>query len=219
MGNAWTTIGGHRRYDVDHIAFLDLVDALIRPAGPDLPPQLIGHDSRASQSGNAFLDEGFDQIGNLVDNQSPTGFPFFCSRVAAFQTRREYLLSLSPRHGERDATVGADGEFAQARTRTSHPIEDDENLPAFRGDLDAHPGWFASQYTQSFAPIGSASMAVLLSLTRGMIPSRMIPGDMIGSTEEATTGIKSYHNPHKPHQTINNINLRERPSKHRLHST
>jgi hypothetical protein len=64
------------------------------------------------------------------------------------------------------APVWPDGVFPQLRSGTTRAVENDEDLAALRRDLDAEAG--IARVTTSELKVGSASIALLVNLIRGM---------------------------------------------------
>jgi hypothetical protein len=88
---------------------------------------------------------------------------------------------------ERDAPVGPDTIFPQPPTGGS--IQDDKHLAAFRRDFHAEAGKSNIPVDKVRLGIGRASMALLVSLMRGIQWSpELLPRPRIGSGAEETTG-------------------------------
>jgi hypothetical protein len=69
---------------------------------------------------------------------------------------------------KRDAAVWPDGVFAQMRPGTARPVQNDEHLAALGCDLHAESGISGVPVDDSAEGVGSASMALLVNLIRGM---------------------------------------------------
>src|SRR5215203_2531522 len=99
-------------HQVDNVTLFDLMNALVGPARADLSAQAVGHDSGTAQVSNSLLNVAFKKIGDLIDNDPAPGLALLGSRIAAFETCREYLLGLYSRHRECHAAVRPDRELA-----------------------------------------------------------------------------------------------------------
>src|SRR4029079_17937999 len=88
-------------------------------------------------------DEGFQQILNLIGNDSPSCLLPFGSRITPLKSGCEYLLRRHPRLMQCHSTVRANGILAQPRSGTCSAVQYDEDLPALGRDFDSKPGTVA----------------------------------------------------------------------------
>ena len=78
-----------------------------------------------------------NQILNTVGHEASAGLLFLGRRISPFCSSGEYLQGCRACLMQGHTTMRADRVFAETRSGSSRSIEYDENLTAFRSDLDA----------------------------------------------------------------------------------
>ena len=168
------------------------------------PPDFAAKEPR-DLSGRAVLgytlrDEGFQQVLDAVCYDPSPCFPLFGRKVAPLELRSEHLLCSHTCLMKRYAPIWPNGIFAQLRPCSAGAVQNDKHFASFWSDLHAEAG--RSGYPnrrRSDAGVGSASIALLVNLMRGMerrsCPA-VLPSLHIGSTANEITGTNVILGPH-----------------------
>src|SRR5215203_1469382 len=137
-------IGGHWRAAIDDltdefddVASCHIVDGPRTPAAHDLAFQDAADLTGRAPFRDVLLDECINEIVDSVSDESAPRLALFGSRIAPLGSRHEHPLGFVSGDMQRDTAIGPDGVLAQARARSSGPVEDDEHLAPRRRHL--HP--------------------------------------------------------------------------------
>src|SRR5215831_8426089 len=102
-------------YEIAHIPFLDLMDALAAPIRNDVPPQETCYAAVGSDLCDMFTNERLHQIIDPVDDQAPTRLLLLFCWIASVEPSGKDLLRLGLSHRQGDASIGPNRIFAQPR--------------------------------------------------------------------------------------------------------
>jgi hypothetical protein len=157
----------------------------------------------------------FDQVVDAIYDQAASRLLLLFSRISPIKPGSKDLLGLCARHRQGNATVWADGIFAQSRTGAGDAVHHNEYLPALWRDLHAKPRQACvpmdgvprldrQVIDDGFRQTGTGNRRLLVLLS-----------SHIGSTEWARLEQLSNHNPRKSQEKCITINLRQSPGKTR----
>src|SRR5262249_13817917 len=124
-------------YEIAHIPFLDLMDALAAPIRNDVPPQETCYAAVGSDLRDMFTDERFHQVIHPIDNQAAARLLLLLCWVASVEPSRQALLAWGLAHRRGAAPIGPNRIFAQPRTGARKPIHHQKDLAAFRRHFHA----------------------------------------------------------------------------------